>query len=85
MAALAGTADKLEKAAKVSNVNLDNLSVASFFLKSFSLPLHFLLAQVEGYDTKVPEEVRAANKDKLSQTRTEVERLTEAIKALRAI
>ena len=45
----------------------------------------FFSAQVEGYDTKVPEEVRAANKDKLSQTLTEVERLTEAIKALRAL
>jgi len=56
MAALAATADKLEKAAKV-----------------------------DGYETKVPEEVRAANKEKLSQTRTEVERLTEAIKALRAM
>ena len=45
----------------------------------------FQSAQVEGYDTKVPEEVRAANRDKLSQTRTEVERLTEAIKALQAL
>ena len=44
-----------------------------------------VLFQVQGYETKVPEDVRAANKEKLSQTRTEVERLTEAIKALQAL
>ncbi len=42
-------------------------------------------AKAEGYETKVPEEVRVANKEKLAQTKTEIERLTEAMQALKAL
>jgi len=38
---------------------------------------------VADYETKVPEDVRSANKDKLKQSRDELDRLTEAIGVLK--
>jgi valyl-tRNA synthetase len=40
---------------------------------------------VKGYEAKVPEEVRQANTEKLSQTDTEIERLGDAIAALKEL
>jgi valyl-tRNA synthetase len=41
--------------------------------------------KVDGYETKVPDDVKAANKEKMVQTRTEIDRLAEAIKALKVL
>lgn len=38
---------------------------------------------VADYETKVPEDVRIANKDKLKQSQDELERLAEAIGVLK--
>lgn len=38
---------------------------------------------VADYETKVPEDVRNANKDKLKQSQDELDRLTEAIGVLK--
>jgi len=38
---------------------------------------------VADYETKVPEDVRIANKDKLKQSQDELERLAEAIEVLK--
>ena len=40
---------------------------------------------IKGYEEKVPEEVRLANKEKLEQTITEIARLTEAIEVLKLL
>ncbi len=39
--------------------------------------------EMEGYETKVPADVRAANSEKLEQTKTELIRLADAITALK--
>ncbi len=39
--------------------------------------------EMEGYETKVPADVRAANAEKLEQTKTELIRLGDAITALK--
>ena len=41
--------------------------------------------QVEGYNTKVPEDIRLANSEKCQQTQKEIERLVDAMAALKAI
>jgi valyl-tRNA synthetase len=41
--------------------------------------------QVQGYDTKVPEDIRLANTEKCQQTQKEVERLVDAIAALKTL
>ena len=41
--------------------------------------------QVQGYDTKVPEDIRQANAEKSQQTQTEIERVVDAIAALKAL
>ena len=39
--------------------------------------------EMDGYETKVPAEVRTANAEKLQQTETELHRLADAILALK--
>ena len=39
--------------------------------------------ELEGYETKVPAEVRSANLEKLQQTETELVRLADAVTALK--
>merc|ERR1719328_183098 len=42
-------------------------------------------AQVPGYEQKVPENVRTANAEKCEQTKKEIERLIDAVAALKLI
>jgi uncharacterized protein (UPF0147 family) len=39
--------------------------------------------EMDGYETKVPAEIRSANSEKLEQTETELIRLADAISALK--
>ena len=41
--------------------------------------------EVKDYESKVPEDVRKANKEKLETSSLEIERLTEAVKTLEMI
>jgi hypothetical protein len=41
--------------------------------------------EMDGYESKVPAEVRTANADKLLQTETELHRLSDAIAALKTM
>ena len=41
--------------------------------------------QLEGYEEKVPEEIRLANAQKCDETKKEVERLTNAIAVLKTV
>ncbi len=40
---------------------------------------------IPNYETKVPEDIRKANSEKLSQTETEIARLTDAMASLKAM
>ena len=62
--------EKLEKKQGQLRSQLDKLK------KAVSIP---------NYESKVPEDVRKANSEKLSQTETEIERLTEAMASLKAM
>jgi valyl-tRNA synthetase len=60
--------DKLEKKRSLLSTSLDKLK------KSMEL---------DGYETKVPVEVRSANAEKVQQIETELHRLNDAIQALK--
>ena len=42
-------------------------------------------AKAEGYEAKVPDDVRRANEEKMAQARTEIQRIGEAVKALKLL
>ena len=71
-AALQQTVEKLQKVFRII------FSIANF-------TKYFQAMEVADYATKVPEEVRAANTEKLETSRLEIERLCEAVTTLAKI
>ena len=62
--------EKLEKKQQLLKTQVDKLKKA---------------AEVPGYTDKVPADVRKANQEKMEQSKTEIDRLADAMKALKAM